>query len=542
MNKIFSSRILKSLMPVLALIIVGLAVYSAAAMGGFVWDDGKLVRYNTLIRSFSHIGNMFTNNLGAGFDPDLPAGFPGTDYGYYRPLTFLSFALDYRIWEANPFGYHLANIILHILVCIALYTLTDILFKRPGSFGKLRTRPEPGKRVEGFAFWTAMLFLVHPVHTEMVSYISCRGDSLSTLFMLPAFIAYLRFLDTGGIRYFIFLSAGYTAALFSKENALVFPLLLMAYHIAFKRKLRLIPFIPLVAIIAGYILLRSTLTGFPPTDIYTCAVRIPGFFAAIAGYLKLLLLPVNLHSVYGNEPFSVYDPNVLLGAVLTAGLLLYAFRKRKDTMIIFSILWFFIALLPSSSVYPVNYAYMNEHWLYLPSMGFFMLAADRAVKAYRFTAVRAGMILLTAVFACMTYRQSLYWHDQVSLFERNLIFAPDTWWVYNNLGAGYAEKGEHKQAIQNYSQALKLDPRADRVYVNLAMEYAKAGRAREGVETLKRGMAINPAKSDQYYHAFGLVYDYMGARDKAIAAYQQALKINPRHRNARRYLVTPAPS
>ena len=148
------------------IMILGLAVYANSLGGEFLWDDHHLIEDNMTINRWSKVTRVFTTDIASG---------AGGKYNFYRPLQIISYMFDYWLWKLNPIGYHLTNILLHILTALCLYWLINLIFKQPM-----------------LAFLSSVLFVVHPVHTEAVAYISGRADSLALLFMALCFIFYAK--------------------------------------------------------------------------------------------------------------------------------------------------------------------------------------------------------------------------------------------------------------------------------------------------------------------------------------------------------------
>jgi protein O-mannosyl-transferase len=520
-------------MKYILIIILGLVVYVNALSGSFVWDDQVIVRNNASLREWSAIPKIFT--------PDNSVG-SSMRRVFWRPLQFFSYFLEHPLWGSNPAGYHFTNILLHILVALALYKFINIVFDNVS-----------------LAYLTSALFVTHPLHTEAVAYISGRGDLLAVLFMLVSFILYIGKRKSLHIPMMI----SYCLALLSKESALILPFMLLIYHYTLEEK----PgkkFLYIAVPAAAYLLLRATiLRAALPQDpwIATAPERIPGFFVAITNYIRLILLPFGLHMEYGDRLFSISDPRAIAGIAISAASLIYAFKaRRRNRLVFFSISWFFAALLPSSNIYPLPF-YMAEHYLYLSSVGFFILLAKGllAVKRPR----GAGtflMISLLALYSIMTIAQNQYWKNDVTLFNRALkyeksnarlyynlgvtyyglgqkdraiemfdkaIVCDGTFaYAYNKLGMAYRERNDNEKARILFLKAIALDPAFIQAYQNLCSLYVATGRVQEAIDLYKTSLAIK-ITLEQIYNAVGLMCHENGKEDEAIALFKKAIEANP---------------
>jgi hypothetical protein len=241
------------------------------------------------------VGDIFTKDVAAGVD---------RRYGFYRPIPMLTYMADYSLWKLSAAGYHFTNILLHVLAALCVYWFIGTLFND-----------------RALSFLAGAFFVVHPAHTEAVTYISGRSDSLGLIFMLLSFIFYIKETRANNLRTYILMIACYTLALLSRENTMILPLLLLLYHYAFKEKFRIKAFAPVLALACIYIVLRATalksiISNLPcPSSL---PQRIPGFFVAITNYIRLLFLPFDLHMEYGTIIFRFNDPMAISGVAILA--------------------------------------------------------------------------------------------------------------------------------------------------------------------------------------------------------------------------------
>ncbi|MFH1037261.1 MAG: tetratricopeptide repeat protein, partial [PVC group bacterium] len=525
--------------PVILIALAGIAVYLTSLPGAFIWDDIHFIRNNVYLRSVAYLPRIVTGDVAAG---------SGETYNYYRPLTTVTYLADYAAWGLNPAGYHVSSILFHVLAAVAVYFLLFLLYR-----DKL------------LAFIAGLLFVLHPIQTETVAYISGRPDSLAALCLLACFISYLKNLDSRHLSVSILTVFFYLLALLSRENSVVLPALILLYHVAFRKKVAFPVFLVLATMAAGYVLLRALLMA-PAVVPTALSERLPGFFASLTGYLKLVFIPVDLHQEYGFVLFRPDDPRVLGGVMIAAVFLLIAVRgclRKPVSLVLFSIGWFFIGLGPVSGIYPIK-TYIAEHWLYLPSIGIFTLISAGYVRLlrsdrHRRPVLAAGTAVLL-LYGLLTAHQNGYFRDPLTFYERTLVYTPESARMhnnlgniyftrgrvedaarsyreamtlepdypnpYNNLGNIYYRSGEFDKAIPLFQHAIELNPWYAAAYNNLGIIYCRQGRAEEGIALLKRSAVINPRDPDTFYN-LGVVYDLTDKPEEAAEAYRESLKLMP---------------
>jgi tetratricopeptide (TPR) repeat protein len=532
------------------IIILGGLVYANSLQGQFLWDDETLIQYNPYIKDWSRLPQIFTSRLGS---VAHEAG------AFYRPLQTLTYLVDYSLWRLNVVGYHAVNTVLHILVALSLFGFVQTLFQ--------------DRRL---SLLTALLFVVHPVHTEAVAYISGRADSLASLFMFLTGIFYLKNHESPRAGMLIAMGGCYVLALLSKEMSLILPALLLLYHYAFnpsksydgpsgsapakpsKEYLRRgtaglnmtaddrqgqfsrnpidkKAFIVLAGIWVGYGLWRffvigtaAVAQGAAPTFFQ----RLPGVFIALTNYYRLLLFPFHLHMEYGGILFSWREPAAVIGVILTGLWLGYVLlRKRRDRFLLFATGWFFIALLPSSNLlYPIN-AYMAEHWLYLPSIGFFLIAARFLTGLWdspKFKGMAVwAVVVLVAFYSALTVGQNNYWRDGINFYRQMLRYAPTSSRLYNNLAKAYHDAGKNDELIEILKSAIGLQPDNALAYNNLGNAYKGAGRFQEAADAYQQAIKIDPAHAGPYYNLSIIYSDVEGKKDEAVALLNKSIELSP---------------
>ncbi|MBN1871686.1 MAG: tetratricopeptide repeat protein, partial [Candidatus Omnitrophica bacterium] len=362
--------------------------------------------------------------------------------------------------------------------------------------------------------------------------------TLVTLFMLLSFAYYIKNVEKNDASSYIAMLACFTLALLSRENALILPLLLLLYHIAFKIEIKRIAFIPIAAMALIYITFRVFIFKFKLPHVVcpaTLAERIPGFFIAMANYTRLLFLPLGLHMEYGTKIFPWSHPLVPIGALICVGIIALTFYYRKrDGLVFFSLCWFILALIPSSNIYPIN-AYMAEHWLYIPSIGFFIIIARilrmlYVKKSFKIVSIASTAVLIIFL-TVLTIQNNRYWQNGITLYERTLKYAPDRAVLYNNLGILYADRGDTQEAIELFKKAVQLDPSYVYAYNNLGKAYNMIGNKKEAMDYYKKALELYPDSVESLYN-IGNIYLDFDQPEKAIEQYKQAIKISPYYTKA----------
>ena len=514
------------LLHIIIIIVLGLVIYSNSLAGRFVWDDYTLVEANTYLRSWSHVPDIFTRDMGSGAD---------VKYYFYRPLQIFIYRLIYSLAKLDVRFYHFANIFFHIGAALCVYGLAVMIFSD--------SLP---------AFFTGILFLVHPIQTDAVCYISGIADPLCAVFLLLSSIFYIKFIHCDNnfqsgagrkrIIFYVLALISCNLALLSKEIGLVFPLILLLCHYTFKKKLEGKYFLPFLIIVFSYLLFRNSIVGNNAPLSFTAAVlRIPGFFAALADYARLLLLPFGLHADYGNKLFSFFQPVTILGLSIVLFLLVLAFKKKnKNNILFFSVMWFFITLLPVSGIYPILRFYMAEHYLYLPSLGFFLIFADilnRACRVDKFKiAGRILIIFLVGFYSYLTVKQNNYWREPVTFYKRTVKYNPLSVRMWMMLGEIYFAGARYDEAEAVFKKVVEINPNHSAGYFTLGNIYARRGQFKDAAFYFEKAIEVNPEHAAAYNNLANL-FRQIGRKNIAVSLYKKAIEVDAHLESARANLA-----
>lgn len=586
---------------ILALILLVLLVYFNSLQGSFHFDDRNLID-----REWIADLDAFNKNVHI---PEFEN----------RPVLLWTFALNNTLHKNKVFGFHLLNLLLHAFVSILIFVIlvqTQKLFhppsagralqnmvKNPNSPSPLSSPPwgerkkllrpsgekagmrgsssytklspgafenRPGNLSLQLPLFASLLFAVHPLNTDSVSYISSRSAVLATFFYLLSLYAFLRVFTPATRRWQkpaqvgwgLLTAVGMYLAIASKLIAVTLPVLLGLWFLIFICPARF-PGLSTALfsrkMIAGYagvfaILLAAALF-IGPDILYTpkdqglmLFGRIPYLLVEakviIFHYLKLFFVPINLNVDIG-FPFTAfhYDPQIAL-AILGIGTLLYVALKSKNTWFRAGALWFILTLMPTSSLVPLSDLAV-EHRMYLPMTLGLCLIIGGAIANLR-TAWGSGFLVVTiALLSLLTLARNGVWTDEVRLWQDAVKKNPLSSRTHNNLGKAYYEKGQLDEAlfhfkksnenIQNHltkqynfqnkedAPSMSIAANIAEPHYNLASVYLDKGHLQQAEREYQTAIRLNPNYFSAYF-GLGSVYARLGQSDQAINAFHTAIQ------------------
>jgi tetratricopeptide (TPR) repeat protein len=489
----------------------------------FVWDDFSLIVDNPKINlSLKEVPLVFTMPLW-----EL-AGFPEDRQVYYRPIVFLFFVLNYKVWGLNPLGFHLTHIILHLINAILLYRIALLLL---GSDNITHSPIHPFTHSPSLiALASASIFAVHPIHNESVGRVA-TGEVIFGFFIILSLYFFLK-----EKRYLSWIT--FSFALLSKESAVMLPfaLVILATHREGIKK-GLIAIIPYMILVGAYLIIRTQVvdTVFGDKIPQPIVTRILTMAVATFDYIRLLLVPYPVSPYYPARWYaSIFEPKVLIAIVVLALISYLAFKMRRDKVMLFLLSFPFIMLAPviwRVNTFPISgeRVYLAERFLYVPVMAFVLFIAASLMKSFKDTTRTYLVICLVAVtiiFTAITRLSTGIWRNDITLFERIIEKTPNAAFAHNNLGLAYYTHGRLNEAIQGYLIALRLRPDHADAHYNLGLAYYEQRRFDEAVKEYLTALKIKP--DDAKVHSnLGNAYMNLGLIDDAIRSYQTALQLNP---------------
>lgn len=527
---------------------LALVAYLNTLGHGFVLADQIFIVKSDFIQDWRNLFRLFSNDY-------LRHTWENLDVN--RPVMVLSLILDFSIWELNPFGYHLTNLLLHLSCTITLlYTLVLIF---------------DGGKIPIIA---ASIFAVHPIHIQAVNAINAREDLLVTLFYLLSLFFFIKnsHVNRGASR--LFLSCFfYLLALLSKEMALTLPIICILYLRLKKYKIHWLVFAGYFIVTSVYLLFYLYIKQF--SDIEATAEwglpeRIYGAFIIYGRYLWLHLFPIELTAYYDERSFVGFS--LRKGFLITISLLLIAWSMRRlmDGVDIksFFAAFFFISLLPVMNIIPIMQP-IAERFLYLPSFGLVTFVAIYVNSLLEKKERNAFIIIFIFLgfFLVLTIKGNMVWKNEYSIFsdtikkspksemgryrmgqfyaqKRKFVEAHEEYQlalkyslnrpffkssVHNSLGLLFMTEGQHEKAYEEFQAALKLFDRYE-VHKNLGLLYMKIFEYDKALKEFQDAINLGPIWDKDYIHYnLALIYVKKKQHDMAYSEFQKAININPKN-------------
>lgn len=494
-------------------------IYSPAINGEWLWDDDDLVSHNLVLRTAGGLKDIWLN--------------PRSTQQYY-PLTFTVFWMQYQAWGLATAGYHLINILLHVLNAILVWQV----FRR--------------LNVKG-AFAVAAIFAVHPVCVETVAWISELKNLLSGLFYLLALLFYLHYDDVSADgqqtqakqRWFVLSLLCFTLALLSKTTAATLaPVLVLLSWWKGKRPLKqilknVIPFF-LLGILAGGVTLwcEKVFVGARGEFWqYTVWERLMIAGRALWFYPSKIVWPARLSFFYELWPVQIsglksYLPVLSFAVVLTA---LFFLRKRLGRGPFTAVAFYAVTIFPALGFFDIEtmrYSFVADHYQYFASLGWISLIVAggyrllaRRIQSRLFFAGMTALVLIAGALAVCSYHQSRIYQSRFALYKDVLEKNPGSWMAYNNLGCLYSQQGRYPEAVASFSKTLQIDPESYLAYYNRAIANLNLQRYDAAVSDATSAVMIKP--SAQAFELRGFIYFQQGLLKKALREYDLCLRLDP---------------
>ncbi len=530
----------KPWLPELALAVATVAVYAASLDNGFVFfDDDKAILYNKAL-----------------LNPSFGKFFSGQNLGMYAPFTWLAYWLGKGISGQEAWGYHLLGLALHTLNAILVFSFLK----------QLTGRAWP-------AFFAALLFAVHPMQVEAVSWAAALSTVLFSTFYLGSLLAYLQWRRSPAPLWLALSLAAFVAAGLSKSAAVTLPLVLVAvdFYLSKNRPgkfwLSKIPYFAIALVFGLYTFSTRAQEGHDVEATSAAFSAVDRFFMVsqtLLFYPFKLLVPLGYSVSYpfvkmdGAWPWTYYAaPPALLGI----GFLVWKFWRNRPDLLLGLALY----LLPLTVMLPFrtvgSFELRSDRYVYLSCAGLFFLAGLFLEKVQP-PARNAIMIALAAVFGFLAFRQTAVWKDGVALFanctdktpesslcqcnlaynqlisldfqnavyhySEALKYDPTTIEAYNGRGQAYFQLRQVPQALDDFSKAIAAGIVTPKLFLNRGKCLVMLNRAQEAVPDLTRSLELEPRSPEAYYFR-AVAQEKTGNPTAATDDYGKALDLNPNY-------------
>jgi hypothetical protein len=527
----------------LAIFVVSFLLYANTLNHGFVWDDVDLIVNNPDVKQLDPetTYKIFTED----FWPTLRRGgavrmddrFEADRSSYYRPLVTLSYHVDHGLFKGKAAGFHLMNVFWNAAVCAMVVVFVYLLF---------------GSTVLGLM--TALLFAVHPVHTESVAWISGRTDILATLWSLVSLSLYIVARRRRNVLVLAGSLVAFALGILSKETAALVPLIIVLFEFGLfndlfsprepgttEKKRRAVTVLVYFGVLVLYLLLRHQILGTAASANTPIPIDATGQIvfplSIFAGYLYKVLLPLTL-----TVEFTVPVPDTivglpLVGAALLALILWATWRFRRRQPVLLGITIFLLGIAPVLHIIPIAQL-AAERFLYLPSLGVAMVfgAIFASAVVVRFPSLRSGdgskaappwkvpsrlatplvigFGLVVVLFAFQTVIRNSDWKSNETLFAKTAQQSPDSPRVLVQVGLNAQQNGNYVEAVRAYEKVLAMSPEYALPNWNLALIRMQQGDPEAAKVHLQRAARAGPDYRAAYFHLARIEYD---AGNKALA-------------------------
>ncbi len=495
--------------PVVILIATFISYFSSL-WGDFTnWDDHVYVRDNPYISSLA-------------FD-NLRAIFSSNYMGNYHPLAMLSLTIDYQIFGYNPLGFHLTNLLLHLVNSWLVYMVIKNL---------------TGKQiVAGFA---GVLFGVHTLHVESVTWISERKDVLYTLFYLLALQVYILYCRKKEIKWLGLALLLFLLSCLSKGQAVTLAPTLILVDIFLGRKwnsmqvlMEKVPFF-ILSMIFGMVAIRAQ-AGADATIManFPFIQRIAFASYGLLMYVLKLVVPYPLSAYYpypivsgGDEvPFGYWL--TVIPAIALVAVWIISYKKSKP--LFFGISFFLVNIVLLLQLLPVGRAIMADRYAYIPSIGFVFLAGwylneRKIIPSQAMSLIILGVYVI--FLGILTFQRGKVWKDSMTLWsdvlEKNSR-VPVAWYNRGNLKI---DNGDYQGAIEDYSEAINVDEGYWKAYINRGNAKNQMKNYLGAIEDFNAVLAIDSGAVNAYVNRANS-YKLLGDPSRAIQDYDRAIRMNP---------------
>jgi len=502
----------------LVLCLVITVPYLPSFSGQFILDDHPMVNKNPYVKEFQPFLSYFSQEDGVSAHGKID------DYhsGYYRPLLNITYFVDHKLWGMHAPGFRTTNLILHLMTCLLLYLVLS--------------RYHDGIMVPLIA---TLLFGIHPVNSETVSWTAARNNVLVSLFSLASFYFYAsrkpekRILSTSLSLLF------FAMALLTKEFAvMLLPIFFLHNRLIVGRELRgrdeWIGYIPYVVILAFYFAVRWMVTQsvFSPGGFGSIWQRIYFVPYLIIYNLRLIFFPYGLHSFSVGYPKTLLNWQVAVGFGGVALVGLFLWQSRKEKMTLFSIFSFVAGLFPVLNIVKTSaVSLISMRWLYFPMMFLLMGLSGYIQKSLKVNRLLTLSALGVGIVYCGVYSYILnknLWHDEDTFFRQEVLNFSNFFYA-GGLAENLLDKKRYQEAEGYFRIAIHHYPYEAKNYVNYSALLIDTGRLDAALSCLDRARSLTMTHRErgEWFNNMGMAYFQLREQDKALEHFLKAVHFHP---------------
>jgi len=464
----------------------------------------------------------------------------GVHHATWHPLTSLSHMLDVELFGLDPRGHHMMNVVLHVINAALLFWVL--------------------RRMTGASWpsgFVAALFAVHPAHVESVAWVAERKDLLSTFFWMLTMLAYLRYTEQRSTNRYVLLTVLFVLGLMAKPMVVTLPfvLLLMDYwplgrfdKSAAAGQARVLRFWPLVrekvplfgltlCACAIAIVAQRSAGSVRPLDTYPLSVRIGNSVTSYLLYVGKALWPSRLAVFYPfhTEPLPLWQFAGATATLLAVTTAVFAFKRYRYMAV--GWLWYLGTLVPVIGIVQIGSQAMADRYTYIPFIGLFIMAGwGLAELAARWRNMRIGLTVACpvalALLMLVAWRQTRYWHDSEKLFQHAVRVTSYNSLAHLNLGFALLQQGRTDEAVDHFSESLRIKPDSANTLTNLGIARAAQGRFGEAIDCFSKALALDPRHADAHYN-MGVALARHGDNRAAAAHLSETVQLRPDDADAR---------
>lgn len=512
------SRILKICWPYFIIAVSIVVVYFPTFSGEFILDDRPLIEKNAYIKAFHSPISYLTQE--DGIVGESKGG--GYHTGYYRPLINLTYSLDYHFWGLNTLGFRLTNLVLHICCCFILFSFLQFLIKDRHA-----------------SLWATLIFAIHPINTEAVSWVVNRNNIMVTAFSISALLFYIKGWKSRERLNWVISVLTFSLALLSKEMGLmVIPILFLYQRLLGQPRkhlfMELASYLPFIVLAVTYFFLRKSVISAYVSPLEMAGLWHRIYFAPFLMFwnLKLILIPTGLHSFIVDYPSTYLNWKAFAGFSYIALSGVFIWKMRRNRLMIFSLLSFYVALFPILNIFPHSgSSLLSGRWLYFP-LAFLIIMFTYIIK---YLLKNHKVSTISIIFSLLVYLgsysyilNSRLWLNEENFFKQEVLGFHNYYYA-----GGFAEhlfnKLDYQRAEAFFQLAIKHYPQRPIYYINYSALLIDTDRPDAALAYLEKAKLLfkTPERQGKWFNNMGAAHFRLGNYEDSLKNFLAAVNCCP---------------